>query len=194
MTAPLVTYAVDDRVGIVTLNRPDKLNAISPELKRMLVERFHEADRDPGHQRGRAPRRGPELLRRLRHLPEPGPGGAAGQRAGLARVAHRRRRPRDDAVGHDEAGDRLRPGPLSRRGLRAGDAVRPHHRRRRCRLRRAGDPLLQRRPRPRHALRHRATSAPASCSTSATPSTRRRRSRTAWSTASFPAAISRRRR
>jgi len=47
MTAPLVTYAVDDRVGIITLNRPDKLNAISPELKRTLVERFHEADRDP---------------------------------------------------------------------------------------------------------------------------------------------------
>jgi enoyl-CoA hydratase/carnithine racemase len=47
MSEPLVTYAVDDRVGYVTLNRPDKLNAISVELKRLLVERFHEADRDP---------------------------------------------------------------------------------------------------------------------------------------------------
>ena len=47
MTAELVTYAVDSRVGIVTLNRPDKLNAISAELKRLLVERFHEADGDP---------------------------------------------------------------------------------------------------------------------------------------------------
>src|SRR5256714_1019245 len=47
MTTPLVTYTVDGRVGIVTLNRPEKLNAITPELKRMLVERFHEADRDP---------------------------------------------------------------------------------------------------------------------------------------------------
>ena len=46
MTSSLVTYTVDGRVGIVTLNRPDKLNAISPELKRELVERFHEADRD----------------------------------------------------------------------------------------------------------------------------------------------------
>ena len=43
----LVTYAADGRVGIVTLNRPDKLNAISAELKKTLVERFHEADRDP---------------------------------------------------------------------------------------------------------------------------------------------------
>jgi enoyl-CoA hydratase len=47
MTAQLVTYAIDGNVGIVTLNRPDKLNAISLELKRALVERFHEADRDP---------------------------------------------------------------------------------------------------------------------------------------------------
>jgi enoyl-CoA hydratase/carnithine racemase len=42
-----VTYAVDGRVGIVSLNRADKLNAISPELKRTLIERFHEADREP---------------------------------------------------------------------------------------------------------------------------------------------------
>ena len=47
MTPQLVTYAVDGRVGIVTLNRPDKLNAISPELKSTLIERLHEADRDP---------------------------------------------------------------------------------------------------------------------------------------------------
>ena len=47
MTAELVTYAADGRVGIVTINRPDKLNAISPDLKRLLVERLHEADRDP---------------------------------------------------------------------------------------------------------------------------------------------------
>jgi enoyl-CoA hydratase len=46
-TMSLVTYEVDGRVGVVTLNRPDKLNAISPELKKTLVERFHEADRDP---------------------------------------------------------------------------------------------------------------------------------------------------
>lgn len=47
MTSELVSYTVDSRVGIVSLNRPEKLNAISPHLKRALVERFHEADRDP---------------------------------------------------------------------------------------------------------------------------------------------------
>jgi enoyl-CoA hydratase len=46
MTTELVTYARDGRVGIVTMNRPDKLNSISPELKKLLIERFHEADRD----------------------------------------------------------------------------------------------------------------------------------------------------
>ena len=40
-------YAVDGPIGIVTLNRGDKLNAISLELKKRLVERLHEADRDP---------------------------------------------------------------------------------------------------------------------------------------------------
>jgi enoyl-CoA hydratase/carnithine racemase len=46
MTEQLVLYATDGKVGIVTLNRPDKLNAITPELKKMLIERFHEADAD----------------------------------------------------------------------------------------------------------------------------------------------------
>jgi len=47
MTTQLVTYGVEGRIGIVSLNRPEKLNAITAELKRALVERFHEADRDP---------------------------------------------------------------------------------------------------------------------------------------------------
>jgi 1,4-dihydroxy-2-naphthoyl-CoA synthase len=47
ITTQLVTYAVDGRVGIISLNRPEKLNAITIELKRLLVERFHEADGDP---------------------------------------------------------------------------------------------------------------------------------------------------
>src|SRR5499426_748161 len=46
MTTPLVSYAADGKVGIVTLNRADKLNAISPALKKALVERFREADGD----------------------------------------------------------------------------------------------------------------------------------------------------
>jgi enoyl-CoA hydratase len=47
MAEDLVLYTVDGRVGVVTLNRPDKLNAISVDLKRALVARLTEADRDP---------------------------------------------------------------------------------------------------------------------------------------------------
>ena len=47
MASSLVNYAVDGRIATITLNRPDKLNAISPELKKALVERFHEADAAP---------------------------------------------------------------------------------------------------------------------------------------------------
>ncbi|HEU5197616.1 MAG TPA: enoyl-CoA hydratase-related protein, partial [Methylomirabilota bacterium] len=47
MADSLVRYATDGKVGIVTINRPDKLNAISPEVKKLLIERLHEADADP---------------------------------------------------------------------------------------------------------------------------------------------------
>jgi enoyl-CoA hydratase/carnithine racemase len=47
MSQELVKYGVDGRVSVIALNRPDKLNAITPELKKTLIERFHEADRDP---------------------------------------------------------------------------------------------------------------------------------------------------
>src|SRR5258705_8016264 len=46
MAAEIVTYTVDGRIGIVTINRPDKLNAISHELKHALVERLRAADAD----------------------------------------------------------------------------------------------------------------------------------------------------
>jgi len=47
MRGALVSHVVDGRVGIVSLNRPEKLNAIDASLKSALVERFLEADRDP---------------------------------------------------------------------------------------------------------------------------------------------------
>jgi len=47
MADPLVLYEVDDKVSIVTLNRPEKLNAISPELMRQLLDAFCRADTEP---------------------------------------------------------------------------------------------------------------------------------------------------
>jgi enoyl-CoA hydratase/carnithine racemase len=47
LAGPLVVYDVNDKIGIVTLNRPDKLNAMSHELQHVLTEAFERADTDP---------------------------------------------------------------------------------------------------------------------------------------------------
>jgi enoyl-CoA hydratase/carnithine racemase len=44
----LVTYAADEKVGVITLNRPEKLNAISPGLQQQLTDAFAQADADQG--------------------------------------------------------------------------------------------------------------------------------------------------
>jgi enoyl-CoA hydratase len=41
---PVVLYEVDDKVSVITLNRPEKLNAISAELQHQLTEGFTRAD------------------------------------------------------------------------------------------------------------------------------------------------------
>jgi enoyl-CoA hydratase/carnithine racemase len=43
----LVLYHVDGKVGVVTMNRADKLNAISPEFKSALMQALETADDDP---------------------------------------------------------------------------------------------------------------------------------------------------
>jgi len=43
---PVVLYEVDDKISVITLNRPEKLNAISPELQQQLTEAFARADGD----------------------------------------------------------------------------------------------------------------------------------------------------
>ena len=43
----LVLYATDDTIGIVTLNRPSKLNAINAELRGQPVDALRAADADP---------------------------------------------------------------------------------------------------------------------------------------------------
>ena len=47
MADPVVLYEVDDKVSIITLNRPDKLNAISAELLHRLLDAFARADAEP---------------------------------------------------------------------------------------------------------------------------------------------------
>ena len=46
MADPVVLYEVDDKVSVITLNRPEKLNAISAELLEQLLAAFARADED----------------------------------------------------------------------------------------------------------------------------------------------------
>ena len=46
MSSDVVTYRADGPVGIVTLNRPDKLNAIDHEVRTGIADRLREADAD----------------------------------------------------------------------------------------------------------------------------------------------------
>src|ERR1700751_701546 len=47
MADRLVLYEVDDKVGVIALNRPEKLNAISADLQQELTKAFTRADADP---------------------------------------------------------------------------------------------------------------------------------------------------
>ncbi len=46
MSEELVLYETDEKVGIITINRPEKLNAVSPELRGKLCDAFAQADAD----------------------------------------------------------------------------------------------------------------------------------------------------
>lgn len=46
MTEAFARYETDGKVGVITMNRPDKLNAISPELKAALEDAFERAEKD----------------------------------------------------------------------------------------------------------------------------------------------------
>jgi enoyl-CoA hydratase/carnithine racemase len=43
---PVVLYDIDEQVSAITLNRPDKLNAISADLQHQLQDAFARADDD----------------------------------------------------------------------------------------------------------------------------------------------------
>ena len=46
MVDPVVLYEVDEKISIITLHRPEKLNAISAELQHQLLDAFARADAD----------------------------------------------------------------------------------------------------------------------------------------------------
>ncbi|MCA9075471.1 MAG: enoyl-CoA hydratase [Planctomycetaceae bacterium] len=46
MSEPTVLYDVSDRIATITMNRPDRLNAVTSQLDAELFEAFQRADRD----------------------------------------------------------------------------------------------------------------------------------------------------
>ncbi|MFC4506414.1 enoyl-CoA hydratase/isomerase family protein [Streptomyces vulcanius] len=46
-STPLVRHATDNHVSIITLNRPETLNAIAPDQRERLIQLFSEASADP---------------------------------------------------------------------------------------------------------------------------------------------------
>ena len=71
----------DDRIATITLNRPDQMNAISPDLERELHEALDEAAADDAVRTIILTGHRPRLLRRLR----PGPRPRASRRRGAPR-------------------------------------------------------------------------------------------------------------
>ena len=119
--APAVLTELRDHVLVVTLNRPEARNAVNAELTQGLgdaLERAEQRDRDP---RGRADRRGGQVVLRRRgpqgDLPGRGTEPTRDRALGLRRLreapdqqAGDRRRQRDRPGWRHRAGARQRPG------------------------------------------------------------------------------------
>ena len=60
MTEKEVIYEIREGIAYITLNRPEKLNAINPEMRELLWEAFQDVEEQPGgalrHRNGTGPR------------------------------------------------------------------------------------------------------------------------------------------
>ena len=79
---------VQDGVAVLTLNRPDRLNAWTPEMQTRYFDLLEECARARGRPRDRPHRRRPRFLRRRRHAEPAALAGGDGERE------HRRHDPR----------------------------------------------------------------------------------------------------
>ena len=82
MTA-LVELAVEDKVAIVTLSRPEVRNAINDALRAELVAVLERVAADDGRARGRPDRQGQSVLFRRRYFRHEGTIEGAGGAGGL---------------------------------------------------------------------------------------------------------------
>ncbi|MDR7084140.1 enoyl-CoA hydratase/carnithine racemase [Arthrobacter ginsengisoli] len=47
MSYETINYTVDDRILTIELNRPEKMNAVTPQMREELISAFTQADQDP---------------------------------------------------------------------------------------------------------------------------------------------------
>ena len=47
MSEPEVIYEIQDGIAYITLNRPEKLNAINPEMRELLWDAFQDVKHNP---------------------------------------------------------------------------------------------------------------------------------------------------
>ena len=116
----LVRVELQGEVARVTLDRPDKLNAVNNAMWDRLGELFAELDADGAALRDPRRRRRAGVQRRRRHRRVRGES-QLGRAGPQLRQAHPCRARRDRSL--PPSGDRRDPRPLRRRRARAGDAA-----------------------------------------------------------------------
>jgi enoyl-CoA hydratase/carnithine racemase len=66
MPHSLITFEIEDRVGLIRLNRPDDGNALIPEMARELLDAAIRCDEDPDLRAVVLTGNGKDVLRRWR--------------------------------------------------------------------------------------------------------------------------------
>ena len=132
MNFTLIDLKVESTIATITLNRPDKRNAMSDDMRSEFIDALETRRRRQGHQGPGAHRRRQGLLRRRRHLRHAAPHECAGRRSRLQRLAPpAARAPHAGAAAHHaQAGDRGRQRRRLRPGCRHRAGLRLHHRQR----------------------------------------------------------------
>ena len=139
MAEKCVTYDADGPVAVITLNRPEKLNAINDAIRAEAKEAFLRADEDDDIAVVVLRGEGRSFLRRLRHR-----WGRSQRRSGrekphaMESFAGRLPGVRNAALAFAQTRHCLRPGPCAGRRLPACHVVRSHNQCRQLPVRRTG--------------------------------------------------------
>ena len=128
MTYEDIKYETDGRLAFITLNRPEKLNALSNNLRGEVIHAMKEAEATHGGGRDRPAGRGTRVQRGLRPDEPGGPAGQPVRASALAAAGLGLDAPRPDGVGAARRGDELGDLGAGQAGGRAGAGLLPGRR------------------------------------------------------------------